>query len=102
MVVAETMGFGVVVRGQAKEVVGCGQGGICSGSWGLWVVVVARPRLFCSCHGACVLFLGHSGCCDGGFAALFLVGLVVVPHIVGGGVVKRERERERERETERQ
>ena len=78
VVVAETMGFGVVVRGQAKEVVGCGQGGICSGSWGLWVVVVARPRLFCSCHGACVLFLGHSGCSDGGFAALFLVGLVVV------------------------
>ena len=45
---------------------------------GSWVMVVAGPQWFCSWHSGCILFLCHSGCGNGGFAALFLVGLVVV------------------------
>lgn len=76
----------MVVCDGAVEVVGCGQGDIFSGSW--WVVVmvvvvvvvvvVAGPQWFCSWHGGCILFLCYSGCGDGEFAALFLVGLVVL------------------------
>jgi len=81
----------VVVCDGAVEVVGCGQGDIFSGSWGVvvkvtflvevggsWVVVVAGPQWFCSWHSGCILFSCHSGRGNGGFAALFLVGLVVV------------------------
>ena len=41
-------------------------------------MVVAGPRRFCSWHGGCILFFCHNGCGNGGFAALFLVRLVVV------------------------